>query len=310
MKAAPRFHGPAPATCEVCRDKARQFHLVELASLEIRLSRSENLPVLPQAVSSVLRLADDPTTSPRQIAQCIERDPAITAKVLRAANSAYYGFRNVNTLGKAISFLGLNSIRSLVVSVALQNMLAGRSLATSFNKTEYWRHCLAVATGCRILGTMRFPMKIEELFCAGMLHDVGMLVFDKFLASEFEEAIRHSRHLGIQLERVERQTIGFDHCEVGGLLADKWGLPKLMRHAIVYHNDPDLDGDYYETTCIVNAANALAHRCGFHNNLPNVSYEIPERVLESVGLPVEQFDSIGKVVVLEVERAQAMFKVR
>ena len=283
---------------------------MELASLEIRLSRSENLPVLPQAVSSVLRLADDPNCSPRQIAQCIERDPAITAKILRAANSAYYGFSNVNTVGKAISFLGINSVKSLVVSVALQNMLAGRSLAPSFNKTEFWRHSLAVATSARILATIRMPFKAEELFCAGMMHDVGMLVFDKFLGSEFEDCIRQAKHTNVPLERLEEQMIGFSHGEVGGLLASKWGLPNLVKNAIQFHMTPLIDGDYYETTAIVSLANCLAHECGFHNSLPNVNYSIDDAVMESVGVPREQLDIICPVIASEVERAQSMFKVK
>jgi len=283
---------------------------VELASLEIRIARSENLPVLPQSVSSVLRLADSPSVSPRQIAQCIERDPAITAKVLRAANSAYYGFSNVNTVGRAISCLGMNSIRSLVISVALQNMLAGRTGSQSFNKTEFWKHSLAVGIACRVLGTMKIPAKADEIYSAGMMHDVGFIALDRFLARDFDDLVRQSKASGSSLTQLMQVSLGFDQKEVGSLLAERWKLPAMMKHAILFHERPQDDGDYFETTAIVSAANTLAHQAGFTLGLPGMSTEFAPGVMEGLGLPMAQYEAIGNVMVAEVERAMVDMKLR
>src|SRR5271157_330857 len=100
------------------------------------LARSENLPVLPQVVSSVLRLADDPDASPKEMERIIERDPGITAKILRVANSAYYGMSQVPTIGRALTALGMNNVRSLVVGVAYQQVISGREMAAHFSKLE------------------------------------------------------------------------------------------------------------------------------------------------------------------------------
>lgn len=283
---------------------------MELASLEIRIARSENLPVLPQAVSSVLKLADSPNVSPRQIAQCIERDPAITGKVLRAANSAYYGFSNVNTVGRAISCLGMNSIRSLVISVALQNMLAGRSHSQAFNKTEFWKHSLAVGIACRILGTMKMPYKADEIYSAGMMHDVGYIALDRFAAREMDEMVRQSKASGASLTMLMQMTLGFDHRAVGALLADKWHLPPMMRNAVLYHLEPEEDGDFFETTAIVSAGDVLANQAGFDMGLPGMQTEFAPGVREALGMPDEQFDAIRNVVKAEVERAMVDMKLR
>lgn len=283
---------------------------MELASLEIRIARSENLPVLPQAVSSVLKLADSPNVSPRQIAQCIERDPAITGKVLRAANSAYYGFSNVNTVGRAISCLGMNSIRSLVISVALQNMLAGRTNSQSFNKTEFWKHSLAAGIACRILGTMKMPYKADEVYSAGMMHDVGYIALDRFAGREFDDVVRQSKASGTSLVSLMQMVLGFDHRAVGALLADKWHLPALMKHAVLYHMDPEEDGDYFETTAIVSAGDVIANQAGFDMGLPGVQMEFAPGVKEALGLPDAQYDTIRNVVAAEVERAMVDMKLR
>jgi HD-like signal output (HDOD) protein len=283
---------------------------VELASLEIRISRSENLPVLPQAVSTVLRLADNPNVSPRQLAQCIERDPAITAKVLRAANSAYYGFNNVTSVGRAISCLGLNSIRSLVISVALQNMLGGRSQSQTFNKLEYWRHSLASGIASRILATLKMPGKSDELYCAGMMHDVGLIALERFMPRDFDDCVRQANVTKMSLHHCQLEILGFDHSMVGSILADKWGLPKLIKHGIIFHHDPEADGEYFETTAIVSASDVLANRIGCDMGIPGAPREFLPIVDDYLGLAPEQLEVIQNVVAAEVEKAMKEFKLR
>jgi len=273
------------------------------------MARSENLPVLPQAVSSVLKLADDPNSSPRELEKVIERDPAITAKILRVANSSYYGGSKIPTIGRAISFLGMNSIRSLVVGVAFQQMISGKAASTAFDRVEYWRHSLAVGTACRILAKIVMPTKSEELFCIGMMHDIGLLILDRFMADEWSVCIAEARQMLIPLHLVEMDKYGFDHAEVGGMLAEKWGLGTMAIHGIRFHHNPMEDGEYFETTSIVSIANTIAHQTGFCNSFPGQQYEIDEEVFNTLGIPVEQLNIIGDVMAQEVTKAQEAFKI-
>lgn len=280
---------------------------MDLRSIEIRIQRSENLPVLPQVVSSILHLADKPDTSARDLEKLIERDSAITAKVLRVANSPFYGGNKVNTISRAITFLGMNTLRSMIVSVAYQQLLAGNPVSRRFNKLEFWKHSLAVATCARILGRMKMPVKSEELYLAGMMHDVGYLIFDRLLPRELDDSIHMSSNLGVPIYDAQRSSLGFDHTDLGDLLAEKWQMSQLVRHAVRYHHRPEDDGDYYETTCIISAANILAHQCGLTNSAPEAAYEIDQKVANAIGLPTEQFEIIKQVMMAEVEKAQATF---
>lgn len=283
---------------------------MELQSLSIKVKRSENLPVLPQVVSEVLRLADDPDCSPNRVEKIIERDPAIAAKILKVANSPYYGQSRVPTISRAISVLGINLMRSLVVGIAYQQVIGARETAKGFSKMEFWRHSVATATAARILGKLRMPAKAEELFCAAMMHDIGYLVLDRFEPKEFERAIAFAMDSHVPLFEAENQIMGLDHAQVGGLLADEWSLSPMMKHGILYHHCPIMDGEYYETTCFLAAANSLAHQCGFHGSGPAVEYDIDEDVAEAVGLPIEQFGAIRDVIVAEVARTQEAFHIK
>lgn len=283
---------------------------VELESLAIKIARSENLPVLPQVASAVLKLADDPNASAKNLEKLIERDPALAAKTLRVANSSYYGLSNISTIARAISILGLNTIRSLVISVSYQQMIGGRISAKNFDKVEFWSHSLAVATAARILGKMQRPDKAEELYIAGMMHDVGWLVLDRFDPLDLEEAIRVSNTEIVPMHVSEQRLLGFDHGVVGGLLAEKWGLPASLNSAISHHHNVAADTQYTEMTAIISMADYLAHSCKLGSCTPSECVEADPFALQLLNLPEQQLQVVGEVMLQEVQRAQAAFHVQ
>ncbi len=293
-----------PEGCCSCADNPR----VDLETLSIKIARSENLPVLPQVATAVLRMAEDPNSSSRNIEKLIERDPALAAKTLRVANSSYYGLSNVSTIARAISILGLNTIRSLVISVSYQQMLSGRVTAKNFDKFAFWCHSLGVATASRIIGKMLLPEKSEELYIAGMMHDVGFLVLDRFIPDELDEAIRISRDRGVPVHLVERELYGYDHGDVGGILADKWGLPKTLGAAVRCHHDVSADPDMLFTNSIVCVADFLVHSVGLDNAMP--SAEAIDKLAERTHcLPEQQLKFVSEVTINEVTRAHSAFTV-
>lgn len=282
---------------------------MDLASLEIRMSRSENLPVLPQAAGAVLKLADSPDTTPKELEKAVERDAAMTAKLLRVANSAYYGSAKIPTLGRAISFLGINTVRSVVVSIAMQQLVQGKNQAPSFDKLDFWRHCLATATAARVLAKIMLPVKAEEIYCAGMVHDVGFLAMDRFMPAELQAVLDASRRTDVPFQEIELEINGFTHAMVGAVLAERWGLSTLIKHAIEFHHNPLDDADYYETTNLVASANALAYQAGYPNRCRPASDELPPDVEATVELTNEQLELIRQMTAEEVAKAEAAFNV-
>lgn len=285
-----------------------KYLTVQLASLEIRMARSENLPVLPQAVGEIMRLADDPNSNQREMEKAFEQDPAMTAKILKVANSAYYGGANVPTIGRAISFLGMSAIRSMVVGISFQQMTMNRSESKHFDKLLFWQNSLATAIGSRVLAKLKVPAKGEELYCTGMMHDIGLLIFERFVPKELDEAVELSVRSGKSLIMAEKEVLGFDHAEVGGILAEKWGLNDLMKNGIRYHLDPASDGQFSETTRVVGWANDIAGLCGY-GGLGVSKVPSEAELAAKIGLPPEQMPIIRQVVTQEVEKIQSSFNI-
>lgn len=283
---------------------------MDLRSLEIKISRSENLPVLPQIASSVLRLADDPDSSARDMEQLIQRDSAVAAKVLRVANSPYYGLCNVPSIGRAIAILGMNAVRSLVIGLAYQQVIGGKQVSKHFSKVDFWRHSVAVATASKIIGKLKMPSRSEELYSAGLMHDLGILVLDRFDATSLDQAILFAREQKIQLHQAEQHLFDLDHAQIGGLLADRWGLIGALKGAIRYHLSPQDDPDEMGFTAIITVADNLAHQCGFPNNVEPFPLDIDPQLLELVGVPQEQLEPIRAVIVTEVVKAQEALQIK
>lgn len=237
----------------------------------------------------------------------IEADAAIAAKILRVASSAFYGASAVPTIGRAISILGMNTIRALVVGIAYQQIMSGRSQSTLFNKVDFWRHCLATATAARVLGKMLMPTKADDLYCAGMLHDVGLLVLDRFAANDLDCALKTAMDDGIELHEAEDFLYGYNHAVIGDLLAVRWNLSPLVHAAIRYHHDVCSDDIHHLSTCIVAAANHLANRAGFKNLKNAPDFELDPMVMSALNVPEEQYDVIVNVLPPEVQKAEQAF---
>lgn len=282
---------------------------MELSSLALKIARSENLPVLSQVANNVLKLADSPDASPRAMEQIIVRDPAISAKILKVANSSYYGLNGVETISRAVATLGMNTIRSLVIGIAYQQMLAGKENAAHYSKVEFWRHSLAVAVASKIIAMIKMPAKAEELYSVGMMHDVGYLVMDRFLPSELNLIVQTARAKRCAVIDVEADLLGFDHTDVGALLAEKWGFSGVMLAGIKHHHSLIEDLEHTETTAVIALADGIAHQAGFTNNSPDVPRQLDRFAVQTLGIPEEQLKIISEVVAKEVEKAQEAFRI-
>lgn len=281
---------------------------MELSALAIRVARTPGLGMLPQVTSQVLRLVDNPNASPRQIGALIERDAGLASKLLKTANSAYYGAPGkIKTVSQAISVMGLSAVRSVVVGQAYQQMTAVRGASKRFDRLAFWQHSLATATAARVLAKLKGYRDPEEAFLAGLLHDAGRLVMDRFLPNELDQAIALSLERVVPLCEAEREVLGYTHVEVGNLLAEQWNLPEGMREPIRRHHE-DVSFEECPLGCIIHAANVLAHQTGFALGAP-VLYDLPPTVKQSLGIADAQYEGLRQAIVQEVMRVQEALKI-
>ncbi len=251
----------------------------------------------------MLKLVDRPQVSSSFLEALVQRDAAVTAKVLRVANSPFYGLTGCTSIPRSIHALGANQVRSLVIGVAYQQAIGSGSGSNLLDKHALWRHSMATAVAARILAKMKMPVRAEELYDAGMMHDVGLLVMDKFCPDELDESIRYATETGLPLHEAEQALYGYDHCEIGALLAKKWAIEDTM-HGATYHYDLKRRNEHFEETCIIAAADAIAQQCGYDSVSSPDRPEMPSEAQRYLELPEEQLEVIRSVVHHEVQRAE------
>lgn len=262
-----------------------------------------------------MRLIDDPRASTRDFERVIMQDAALASKVLRMANSAYYGGNGrITTLSRAIAVLGMNTVRTIVMALSFHAMVHARQRKSRFNRQEYWRHSLATAIASRVLARLKRSKWDEEIFLAGLLHDIGKLIADQFLPEENDVFIsRILEFTSITTDEVlelEAKVLGTTHPQLGGFAAEKWNLPPMLQAAITCHHHPaDAEEELFEPVALVHAANCLVHQAEIGVMIPGVVCEMSPEVKEFLAIPEEQYEPIRLVVAKEVIEAQSMFGV-
>jgi HD-like signal output (HDOD) protein len=199
---------------------------------------TQDLPAMPHVAGKVLDLSSDPNTSADQLQQVIADDQAMTARILKIANSAMYACsRQIKTLTEAIVMLGFDSIRSLVVTSAARSLYSPGTSRMGLKERLLWEHSVGTAFACRLLVMERYPRLAEEAFLAGLMHDIGKLLLNLQVPARFDEVVQIVYNENRQFCETEQELLGFDHTHVGAMLVAKWNLPPLLEQIIGDHHD-------------------------------------------------------------------------
>jgi len=200
------------------------------------LKKVKDLPVLPAVVMEINRLLQSEEVLIEEVSAVIEKDSGLTAKILRLANSSYYGLSyHVDTLSRAITVLGLTTIRNLAMTVSIQRLMGGIRGGRD-EAIGLWEHSLGCAVSSKALISKKYPALEEKAFIAGLLHDIGKVVLYQNFWEEMEEIWERIRSTGAYEEDLERETLGFTHSDVGALLASKWHFPPELTESIRDHH--------------------------------------------------------------------------
>ncbi|MDA0749049.1 MAG: HDOD domain-containing protein [bacterium] len=197
------------------------------------------LPTLPTIITQLIGLLGNPKSSARQVAQLISTDQALTAKILKVANSAFYGFpREIATVQLAIVVLGFEQVKNLSLSVAVLKRFSKGTEHRLFDRQRFWDHAIACGVAGRLLARKFQPKMEGEAFVAGVLHDIGKLILIEYFAEEFSQALELAEAEEMSIAEAEEQVLGVTHADVGGWLAEKWNLPPALVQALAFHHHP------------------------------------------------------------------------
>jgi HD-like signal output (HDOD) protein len=221
------------------------------------------LPTLPLIAQRVVDLIDNPMSSAGELEQVIQHDQALTARVLKLVNSAYYGFpRQITTVGQGIVILGYRTLKELVLSITIAGLFRMKSGHKGFDRVALWQHAVGTAVGAKVLArSAGLPME-DECFIAGLLHDIGVLLLDLCLPTEYEELVTITSAGRLPLIRAEEQLLGFNHTLVNRILAEQWNFPPLLVEVLCHHHRPVQTRNHWAPAALVFLADNLAQEAG------------------------------------------------
>jgi len=228
----------------------------------------ESLPPLPAVAFRVVATAQDPKTSAKDLALVVSSDPGLTAKLLRIVNSAAFGRRrHVTSIQEALVLLGFIQARNIAVASAIAGTYPPDPGNALFRISSFWRHSLAVAFKASEAAA-RTRVDPPTAFTTGVIHNIGRLAIFNADPAGLDQAVVRAITEDVPLETIEHEALGYDHAEIGGLLAAKWGLPEEIQEAIAgHHSTPNAT----PLTRLVADADRL---CVDHGILPG--YVVPE----------------------------------
>lgn len=306
--------GPAPSTkppSAVARAGGPVSAVVLKAKAEHEIMTGiERLPSLPTVIFEVMQIANNPKSSAVDFEQTLRQDQVLTARVLKLVNSSFFARqRKVTTISESVVILGFNTLKSIVIAASAARVLSKKMEGYGYGEYGLWKHSFATALTSKILATSLCMdrLVVEEVFVAGLLHDIGKLVLDPIvrerIAALKEEVVLRKKP---RLE-AERSTIGFDHTEIGVKVAKKWNLPDHVEEAIAAHHAIENAREHGKIAAIVAFADNLVNAAGV-GLLPGKTIESPiaPMVLEVLSIQSGDVEGLRRQVEAEMDNIRTL----
>ncbi len=260
------------------------------------LNSIKDLPPMPKIIYKAREVMANPMSGFKEIAEVIETDQAIAAKVLQVANSAYYGLSGmVSSIHQATVVLGHKTLEQLITMVSATSLLGSHLKGYRMGSGTLWQHSLAVALCSRMIAQDRAPARENDAFSVGLIHDAGKLALDRYLLerkAQVDQAIKNR----ITFLEVEKQVLGFDHTEMASDLCSKWKLPENHVSAMRFHHDPGASNGN-PLAYIVHTANHIAQQSGIGSSVDAALYELDPGALAFLSLDEEDLTRYNQATI-------------
>ncbi len=250
------------------------------------------LSSLPFIYIKINDAVNNPQSSIKDISEIISGDPGLTSRLLRLVNSAFYGFPSkVETVSRALLMVGTQQMRDLALATSVMSLFKGIP-GHLVSMESLWRHSVACGLAARMLAKVRqSEVNAELLFTAGIIHDIGRLVIYKKIPETAQEMIIRCRDSKEPLYLVEKEVLGFDHSDLGRMLAQSWNLPPSLEEVLACHHFPQVAKQYPVETGLVHIADYIAHAIQLGDSGEQYIPPLDEEVWELVDISASALSS-------------------
>ncbi|MFH1138060.1 MAG: HDOD domain-containing protein [Pseudomonadota bacterium] len=260
--------------------------MAEKTEARKQVRRIKNLPTLPGIVQKISRMVENPETSSADVGRLISQDQVLSAKVLKMANSAFFGMsRQISSITQALIILGFDVVKGLVLSASVFEMMKKGMVGL-------WEHSIGCAAAAGVVAERLGRSDKEEVLVAGLLHDLGKLVLTLQLPEDSARVVALAREKKISFYEAERQLLDFTHGDVGLWLAEHWNLPDNLSEPMRFHHQPERARMAPEQTAIVHLANIIIRARGIGFSGDRYVPALSAQAWKLLGLKASDFGGI------------------
>ena len=273
-----------------------------------RIQTHGEVPTLPEIMIRVLDVLEDEHSSADDITAILSSDPVITARVLRLANSAFFGSRfQIDSIHRAVVTVGFEAVKQLTLATTVLQSFS-RCPQHCLDPNDFWMHALGSAKAAQLVAfsTRQISMP-EACFTGGLLHDLGKLMLSISLGEEYGEVLRRAGEEHCNLRMMEQRMLQTDHAEVGGWLMQQWGFPALIVSAIQHAYTAELyTGPFHKEVLIVSIASDMARQSGFGHAGETTEPALNFDRIGALGLEISQVEEICETLAIMKDDARTL----
>lgn len=282
---------------------AEQQEYIKGGALKKKILRSvRDLPPMPQTVVKAREIMSDATSDFKMLANLFETDQAIATKVLKLANSPYYGMGGkVSSIQHASVVLGHKTLGELITMGGTSSLLSKNLDGYGLDAGALWKHSLAVAFGSKIIAEKKEPSLSNDAFTAGLIHDSGKLILDSYIAERWQSFEEFMGNDGATFLDAEKSILELDHSEVAAEVCKVWNIPKPLTLAIKYHHHPERSHEN-QLAYIIHIADVIAMMTGLGLGIDSMFYKMDENAMEFINLNEDDINTIMTEVIVAVKQ--------
>ncbi len=278
-------------------------------TLEAAARRIREISTLPHVAIQVMEVAGNPDSGARELKEAMESDASLSARVLRCVNSSAYATRSkITNLQQAIAYLGMRQVRNLAVTASVSQLFKQEEPIGDYQRDGLWRHLVAVGICARLLAMSKGFQDFEDVFLAGLMHDIGIIFEDQHLHNEFVDIIQSLPEVK-SFPKAERQRLGFDHTTLAAKVTKSWGFPETVSAAVRYHHDSTrYEGEHLRIVQCVEVADMICE-CKQITSVGTRFARLPKAALEGLSLSKEDIVVLAEALGNELEQNQDLLQI-
>ncbi|MEJ2657200.1 MAG: HDOD domain-containing protein [Desulfobacterales bacterium] len=278
-----------------------------MATAEGLLKKFTTAKTLPHIAIRLTKLLSDDNSTMRDFEKMIKMDPTLVLRILRVANSPYYGLRQkVNNISRAVVVIGINNLRNMIVTDALKNIFTEDENNVIFSRSRLWLHCAAVSICSQMIMERIFGQNGEDAFLCGILHDIGMIVEDQTSPDLFAKVCALYDDNSPSIIDCEKQIVGTNHCEIGHLLARDWQLPEQIQEGIRQHHQSLDRVSPLSITGVIQMAEYIVSRLNY-TAISGMKATLSSPLIEHIRENIKEYNALVRDLPDEMSKAKDLY---